>query len=944
MRRLGTGTEQTTGCPLRLRVHPVLSVMLALAVAMAAGAPSAAAIPTSDAPPPAGRAGSVAEDSDRTHGPLVGEQSVLLPGIPPELLPPPIEAEWAEPPSSAFRPQALGAFAPAPCFVPLPEGVADGEDVRCGFVTVPLRYAESGDPAGGETIQIATAVIEATGPAPTEDPLLILSGGPGEPLTPALPVFANPASPYAALAARRDVVLLDQRGTGFSQPSLQCPEIQQVTTVDPEEQQAAVVDALAACHDRLVAEGKEPSAYTTLNNARDLDVVREALGYETWNVYGTSYGTLLALNYARLFAGADAPDGEGGPIRTLTLSSAIPAEENFYLDVAAGFQRALDRTFEACAADPDCRAAFEVAADASAKDLQAVLDRLIDRLGEAPAEFGLLIPAAGPDAPAQTVDVTLLEETVASLLFQAYYALPFIPFVAPLVERLEAGDYEELFQLFPPTGIATGVALGMQLSVLCAEQVADTTAEELRASAEGTSDTVRVFLEANPIVGLTVFDVCAQWEVDPADPVLFDPVETTVPTLVVAGLFDHITPPEYGRQLAEDLPNAVLVEVPDAGHSPLLSIGACGVAIQNAFYADPESSPDDSCAKERVFEPAATIPTLQPLGSRVAGSERFATAGQVARRAFPQGADDVVLATGEAFPDALAAAGFAGAVDGPILLTRGDALPEATADALATLDPEVVHIAGGTDAVAETVTAQLAESYTVRRYGGANRYETAATLAQSMTAITDAPVGEVNGLPTAIIATGDTFADALAGGPLAFAGTHPILLVDDGVPTATADALRALGIRQVLILGGTAAVPQSVAAALEAIVGGPSIRLAGATRDATAAAVAAMTLALFEAEADSATAGDARPERLDTVLLARNDAFADALAGGPLGGRHRAPILLTAPSALPDATAATLGALSDQVNVVRALGGSAAITDPVLAAAVASLRPSSGQR
>ena len=297
---------------------------------------------------------------------------------------------------------------------------------------------------------------------------------------------------------------------------------------------------------------------------------------------------------------------------------------------------------------------------------------------------------------------------------------------------------------------------------------------------------------------------------------------------------------------------------------------------------------------------------------RIAGSDRHATAAAIAREAFSEGATSAVLARSDQFPDALAGSFLAGSVSGPVLLTAGDRLSTAAASALDARGVETVHVLGGTGAISSAVTSELvAEGYTVRRVAGASRYETAARIARAGT------VGQLDGTPTALLAGGADFPDALAAGPVAFAAGLPILLTPaDALAPEAAAAIEDLGIGHVVVLGGTAAVSDAVLDGISA-AGATSERIAGSNRFETAAAIA-----------------DFAVERLGwagaAVGLARGDAFPDGLAGGPHGGLAEAPMLLTEPDALSAETSQWLSEHVDTIATVTAFGGTGAVSDDAL--------------
>jgi len=301
---------------------------------------------------------------------------------------------------------------------------------------------------------------------------------------------------------------------------------------------------------------------------------------------------------------------------------------------------------------------------------------------------------------------------------------------------------------------------------------------------------------------------------------------------------------------------------------------------------------------------------------RYAGATRYGTAAAVAGQTDFDGATTAILATGEDYPDALAASGLAGSnAPAPIVLTESDQLTDESRVALSELGSlDDVIVVGGTAAISdEVVTAVEDEGYTVTRLAGENRYETAADIAAETAG------GQIDGMDTALIASGEVFADALAGGPIAYALGLPVLLVNaDGIPEATAAALDSEGIEQVVILGGTARITDETETELEGIVGNDAVRVAGQDRFETS------TLIADYAEAELGWP----PEE---ALLASGLNFPDALSAGPLGGERNAPILLTA-----SLTDVVLQWFDDNSNVLRRIncvGGTASCSEEDLQAA-----------
>lgn len=305
--------------------------------------------------------------------------------------------------------------------------------------------------------------------------------------------------------------------------------------------------------------------------------------------------------------------------------------------------------------------------------------------------------------------------------------------------------------------------------------------------------------------------------------------------------------------------------------------------------------------------------------TRLDGANRYGTAAAIADGTFPD-APIAMVATGETFPDALAAAYVAGANPGPIVLTPKGGVAQQTLDGLAAVGAQGVIIVGGNEAVSPNVATQLTNAgYQVDRIFGTDRYDTAAQLAR---ALPPEAIGELgNEGRTAIIASGENYPDALAAGPVSYWAGFPILLTQQGaLPASTSSTLDDLGIENAIVLGGEAAVGTAVTTQLTT-AGISWDRIGGANRMETATLLADWAL-------------DNLGWNATHVNLARGDNFADALAGGPNGGEEEAPILLTGNA--NDLSTATHDWLDDNKAAVRSIhlyGGTAAISNATAEAA-----------
>jgi pimeloyl-ACP methyl ester carboxylesterase len=464
--------------------------------------------------------------------------------------------------------QRTAAFEPGECTFDLPPGVQAGQDVECGTLTVPARHAEP----SGPTIRLAVAIVKSTGSNPAPAPLVMLQGGPG----------GSTIDTYSQLLflpqgqrllREHDVVLFDQRGTLYSQPALTCePEerslIERTIEQDlsDEEGERLSQEALLACRARLLEAGGDLSAFDSLENAADVEALRMALGYEQINLYGVSYGSLLALHVMR-----EHPQG----LRSVILDAVVPTQTNFIPEVPRSQDRAFGELFRACAEDPDCNAAFP--------DLEQRTFALADRLDQTPARVPVTDPESGT-----TYQMVMDGDTFLSFVFQLLYASNILPGIPLMIERTEAGDHTFLSGVAPLFIFDRTIASGMYYSVICAED-ADFTPGEVDLSgvrprfAEGAERDLRSFEE-----------LCIQWQVEQLPDSVDAPVTSDIPTLVLNGRFDPITPPAFGQAASETLANSYVFIFGNTGHGAMLA-DPCPTGIALEFLANPRQRPDDSC-------------------------------------------------------------------------------------------------------------------------------------------------------------------------------------------------------------------------------------------------------------------------------------------------------------------------------------------------------------
>jgi putative cell wall-binding protein len=297
--------------------------------------------------------------------------------------------------------------------------------------------------------------------------------------------------------------------------------------------------------------------------------------------------------------------------------------------------------------------------------------------------------------------------------------------------------------------------------------------------------------------------------------------------------------------------------------------------------------------------------------ARWSGATRYETATSVSREAYPEGSRSVVVASGETWPDALAAAPLAGALDAPVLLTLSAVLAPETRAEIERLGATDAYIIGGTGAVSQSAETALRAigGMRVTRLGGATRYETALEVARKVREIEPGSSSEV------LLCTGAEFADALSASQLAARDRAPILLIRPGKdPQRAVDAVRSAGGSRALIVGGTGAVSQSVETAVAGALGAANVaRRGGATRYETAES-------LFGLAEERAGAP------FERVVLARGDLFPDALVAGAAVVRFGAGLALSTPARLHSAPRSVLAARRERIETVVLAGGYGALS------------------
>jgi pimeloyl-ACP methyl ester carboxylesterase len=429
-----------------------------------------------------------------------------------------------------------------PCDVPGLSGKA-----RCGT----LEVWENREARKGRKIALKIVVLPATGSPSAPDAFTFLAGGPSQAAT---EEAVGLAQELAAIREHRDLLLVDQRGTGGSHPQ-NCQMY-----LPPENLQSYLgeffpVESVRRCRAELEKDA-DLTLYTTPLAMDDLDDVREALGYPKLNLLGGSYGTRAAQVYL---------ERHPSHVRTVILQGVVPKDDRMPLHFPQSAERAFQGVLDECAAEASCRSAFP--------KLREESRAVFDTLSRAPVRTAVLNPATGDPA-----EVSLSRDLAAEAVRYMLYSSAAAGEIPAVLHQAAGGDWTPLAEraLFGRRIIVGGGSNGLYLSITCAEDVPWIKPGEGERAAEGT------FLGGYRLRDQRA--ACALWPRASIPQRYFEPVRSPAPVLLVSGQWDPTTPPSNAEAVAKSLPHALQVVVPHGGHGYEGLEGlACLTRLETAF-------------------------------------------------------------------------------------------------------------------------------------------------------------------------------------------------------------------------------------------------------------------------------------------------------------------------------------------------------------------------
>jgi len=513
-----------------------------------------------------------------------------------------------------------------------------GTDISCGYLYVPENRTDFDNSYDVELFVVRIESINVSETAP----FVYLDGGPGGAASVTLDAWLD-----SSIHQDYDIILIDQRGTGLSYPSLDCYEYEwDDNWVEP-------------CRERLVNEENiDLSAYNSANNAHDIHDLLVALNIDEVNIYGSSYGTRLALTMMR-----DFPE----QIRSVILDAVYPPHVDSLVDQAIYGNQAFERLFEDCAANSACNATYPDLRQSFYQAIETMNDKnpliwdyelefMVETSGDDFANqiFGLLydtealqyLPAMidsyanadyDYDPQFEAEDIAFQESTdpiepdvydIAALevlgisdideLYDYYDTLgdedyfdlideleDYVTYglhrdylgldtIDETIEYIDSLNDEDYYELEAEVGYYDDDSEGMYFSVECSEEIHFYNEDDVLARSEGLPD--EIFYAMTDSI-IQTFEDCVVWNVAESSSIENEPVVSDIPTLILSGAYDPVTPYQWGEEAQSYLVNSWHYIFPNVGHSAL-DTQDCADDIILSFLDQPSQQPNDTCINE----------------------------------------------------------------------------------------------------------------------------------------------------------------------------------------------------------------------------------------------------------------------------------------------------------------------------------------------------------
>jgi len=428
-------------------------------------------------------------------------------------------------PASSQEQALIPTLALEDCRIRAGEGFP-GIKARCGTLERPENPA---DPDSA-TLELFVAVVPALNLEPNPDPLVPIAGGPGQAST---EFYAATANAFEAVRRSRDIVLIDQRGTGRSAP-MQCEADEEII-----EGRFSREDTIAQTEACLELLPHDPRFFTTSVAVEDLEALRVALGYSQFNLYGISYGTRVAQHFLRRY-----PEST----RTVVLDGVVAPQIALGPAIATKAQSTLDSIFDRCAESPPCNKRFP--------NIRSAFAGLKTRLADEPVTIMIANPVTGLPEEVRFSDM----EMAGALRLLSYHPSS-VALMPLLINQAVNENYTPLAAQFMmiAENMADALSIGMHNAVVCTEDAPYFEGEDITRDALDATYMGPIQLDA-------LDAICSVWPKGVIDDEFKTAVSSDVPVLLLSGEADPITPPAYGDMAAVDLGNALHLTGKKQGH------------------------------------------------------------------------------------------------------------------------------------------------------------------------------------------------------------------------------------------------------------------------------------------------------------------------------------------------------------------------------------------
>ncbi len=472
----------------------------------------------------------------------------------------------------------IGKFREAPCPFPLPEGLVLGENFKFGYVSVPEFHSKP----NGKTLELAVAIFPSTDSIHEPDPIVMNTAGPGKSnMDNFVPQIAGGLGNY--LLPNRDIVIIELRGLRYSKPFLMCDEIFDAKksmldkNLSTDETMAILEKALKASKDRFDKEQVNLAAFNNVETAADIVMILSELGYDKFNIVGSSAGTLVAHHVIR-----DYPER----VRCAIMDAGLPIDSTIFKDYVPNIIQILKQYFEECSNDSQCNAVYP--------NLENRFLNLIDTLNQNPIIVPVNDPTTGKD-----IQFVFNGYQLSSFILQNLFYSTQLPYI---VDKLLDGDYSDVKHyansFLTPNYFADGLGNTVFISEVANYSLSDIEIDPKYATfAEG--------IKRFGLGGAYFEHVQNIWNIPKLDMQAIQyKGQNSTPVLVINGVYDPVIPIQYDELMKKHLSNCYIYRFDGVPHSAFDNATPCVLPMFLEFLNDPSKAPNSSCMEnyKQVFK------------------------------------------------------------------------------------------------------------------------------------------------------------------------------------------------------------------------------------------------------------------------------------------------------------------------------------------------------